>query len=210
MPAHARRVALFGGTFDPLHVGHLAAAHAVLDAGQADEVVFVPAGDPYHKAPARAAGAERWLMAVLGTLDEPRFRVARWDLEREGPSYTLDTLADARRELPGCELSWILGTDAMAGLPGWHRAGELIASARFLVVARAGFDEAGLRTHLASALPDAPADAWAFVPMPEVDVSSSGLRDALGRGEDVSALLPDAVATYVKRYGTYRQKVARP
>ncbi|HEY9721124.1 MAG TPA: adenylyltransferase/cytidyltransferase family protein, partial [Oscillatoriaceae cyanobacterium] len=105
-----RRVALFGGTFDPIHLGHLAAARAALDSGVVDEVIFVPAGQPPHKPQgARADAASRWLMTVLATLDEPAFRVARWEFDRPGKSYAVDTLRMARAELGDAELYWVIG-----------------------------------------------------------------------------------------------------
>lgn len=212
-----RRAALFGGTFDPIHVGHLAAARAALASGIVTEVLFLPAGDPPHKPKGpEASPHERWLMTVLATLDEPRFRVVRWEIDREGPSYAVDTLKIARDALSGPdqpppEFFWVIGTDAMALIHTWHQAQELFQLTRFLVIAREGFDEAALRAHLATTVPWAPADALVFQPMSLVDVSSTEIRSRLAAHAPVTDLVPEAVDTYIGRYGLYqqRQEVAR-
>ncbi|MFP5503829.1 MAG: nicotinate-nucleotide adenylyltransferase [Candidatus Sericytochromatia bacterium] len=211
-----RRVALFGGTFDPIHVGHLAAARAAVASGLVDEVLFIPAGDPPHKpAGAHASTEERWLMTHLATLDEPRFRVVRWEIDREGPSFAVDTVHHARKALAGPdgqapELYWVIGTDAMALIDTWRRVRELFSLTRFLVIARSGFDEAALRQHLAGTVPWAPPDALRFVPMDLVEVSSTAIRGALAGGATPEAALPAPVERYVTKYGLYRaQEVAR-
>ena len=203
-----RTVALMGGTFDPIHAGHLAAAQAVLACGQATEVVFVPAGLPPHKPRgAREDANHRWCMAVMATLDEPSFRVTRWEVDREGPTYAIDTLRIARSALPGVELAWVVGTDAMALIHTWRDAPKLFELARFLVVARVDFDEAGLWAELERHAPWVPREKVAFVPMPLVEVSSTVIRAQLGAGRVAPGLDPH-VATYIQRYGLYRQAVA--
>ena len=210
MSEPARRVALFGGTFDPIHRGHLAAARAALGSGLVDEVRFVPAGSPPHKPRGtRATPEERWLRAVLATLDEPRFKVERWELDRPGPSFAIDTVRQARRELGGpdgqaVELYWVIGTDAIAPIDTWHAVRELFELTRFLVIARAGFDEASLRAHLARTVPWAPPGAITFCPMPLVNVSSTELRAHLAAGEHAPEALPVPVATFIRRYALYR------
>lgn len=199
-----RRVALFGGTFDPIHLGHLAAARAAR--GVVDEVIFVPAGQPPHKPHGPQADAEsRWLMTVLATLEEPSYRVARWELDRPGKSYAIDTVRLAHAALGAdTELYWVIGTDAMALIHTWHEAAALFALTRFLVVAREGLEEAELRAVLARNAPDAPADAMVYVPMPQVPVSSTALRARLAAGDRAADWLSPAVATYIERYGLYR------
>lgn len=217
MAPSPRRVALFGGTFDPIHIGHLAAARAAVASGHVDEVHFIPAGAPPHKpAGPRVSASERWLMTVLATLDEPRFRVARWEIDRPGPSYAVDTVSEARRALEAeseapVELYWVIGTDAMALIDTWHRVEELFALTRFLVIARRGFDEAQLRAHLATTVPWASPDRLVFEPMDLVDVSSTALRSRLAEGEQAPVGLPPLVAAYVERYGLYQptREVAR-
>lgn len=205
-----RRVALFGGTFDPIHLGHLAAARAALASGVVDEVLFIPAGDPPHKPAGANAGAEeRWLMTVLATLEEPRFRVVRWEVDRPGRSFAVDTVAHARDALTGPDgtppaLYWVIGTDAMALIDTWRRVEDLFTLTRFMVIARRGFDEQALRARLEETVPWAPPDAMTFVPMDLVDVSSTDIRRCLADGEVPTGVLPPLVATYVRRYGLYR------
>lgn len=199
------RVALFGGTFDPIHRGHLAVAHAALASGLVDEVRFIPAGNPPHKPQGpRQTPEERWCMAVLATLDEPRFRVERWEIDRPGRSYAIDTLQQAHAALGQAELYWVIGADAMAHIHTWHRARELFEWTRFLVIPREGVDEAHLRPQLASVAPWAPADGLRFMAMPRVDVSSTELRARLATGDTCTDDLPASVATYIGRYGLYQ------
>lgn len=202
------RVGLFGGTFDPIHRGHLAAASAVLDAGLVDRVLFVPAGSPPHKPRgAHATDVERYVMAVLATLPEPRFGVARFELDRPGPSYAIDTALQAARALgaaPGEKLAWIIGTDAMAEIGSWWNPRGLFEALDFLVVSRREVEEPALRARLAETVPWAPEEAVRFVPMPYVDTSSTMLRAGLQAGDaSVLAALPEPVAIYVRRYGLY-------
>ncbi len=210
MTTTRRRYALFGGTFDPFHVGHLAVARAALASGQVDEVVVIPGGTPPHRGETHAHAEERWCMAVLATLNEPGMRVVRWETDRadQGRTYAVDTLAAARRALgDDAEFAWVIGTDAMGLIDTWKDVRTLFAQMRFLVLPRDGRDEAWLRARLAEIVPWAPREAVAFIDMKPVDVSSTDLRAALARGEGTSDLLPPLVATFVARYGLYRHRL---
>jgi nicotinate-nucleotide adenylyltransferase len=199
------RIALFGGTFDPIHRGHLAVARSALDSGLVDEVRFVVAGNPPHKpAGPRHSAEERWCMAILATLDEPRYRVERWEIDRPGRSFAVDTVRQAQAALPGAELYWVIGADAMALIDTWHDVEALFGLTRFLVVSREGFDEAALRDRLAHTCPWAGPDAFRYMAMPPVNISSTALRAQLAAGEDVSNWLPPPVAAYIQRYALYR------
>jgi nicotinate-nucleotide adenylyltransferase len=200
------RYALYGGTFDPFHAGHLAVARAVRDAGLVDEVLIVPAGSPPHRGLTRASAEERWCMAVLASVEEPGLRVVRWETERapQGPTYAVDTLQLAREALGAeAELWWVIGADALRALGSWHRLPELLREARFLVVPRDGEDAAWLARWLARELPDAPASRFVFLPMPPVAVSSTALRERLVGGGPAAGLLPPLVAAHIQRYGLY-------
>lgn len=210
MTTKPRRYALYGGTFDPFHVGHLAVARAALASGLVDEVVVIPGGTPPHRGDTRADAEERWCMAVLATLNEPGMRVVRWETDRaeHGRTFAVDTLAAARRALgDDAEIAWVIGTDAMALIDTWREPRTLFAQMKFLVVPRDGQDERWLRARLAETVPWAPREAVAFIEMAPVDVSSTDLRAMLARGEDASHLLPPLVATFVTRYGLYRDAV---
>lgn len=202
-----RRYALYGGTFDPFHVGHLAVARAALVAGHVDEVLVIPGGTPPHRRGTHGRAEQRWCMAVLATLEEPAMRVVRWETDRadEGRTYAIDTIAAARRELgPDAELCWVIGTDAMAEIHTWRDPEGLFREVRFLVVPRDGQDEAWMRARLAEVVPWASADRVGFIDMAPVDVSSTALRAALAAGEDAGPLLPPLVGAFVAKYGLYR------
>lgn len=205
----ATRVALFGGTFDPIHNGHMAAARACLASGLVDRVCFIPAGAPPHKPGGPVASAEaRWCMTVLATLAEPGWRVERWEIDRAGPSFAIDTVRHAGAALRAAdgtppELYWLIGTDAMALIDTWRDVETLFALTRFLVIPRDGMDEAALRARLADTLPFAAPDRVRFLAMPPLDVSSTALRDRLARGELPRGALPESVATFVSRYAPY-------
>lgn len=214
MATPTRRIALFGGTFDPIHLGHIAAARAAIASGIVEEVLFLPAGDPPHKPRGPVASPEdRWLMTVLATLDDPRFKVVRWELDREGPSYAVDTLKQARAALMAPdgsvpEFYWVIGTDAMALIHTWHEPRELFTLTRFLVISREGFDEAALRAHLETTVPWIPDQALVFQPMSHVDISSTEIRRRLAEHAPVDGLVSPDVATYIGRYGLYERQEA--
>lgn len=205
---------LYGGTFDPVHHGHLAVARAARDALGA-RVRLVPAADPPHRAPPGASAAQRAAMLDLAIAGEPGLCVDRRELGRAGPSYTFDTLAELRRELgPTAPLAWLVGADSFRGLPGWHRWRELFDLAHWVVAVRPGHDLAALDEPLASAcagrwareagaLAAAPAGRVFVVEMPLRPESASELRRRIAAGEDWAAMLPAAVAGYVRAEGLY-------
>lgn len=197
-----RRVGVLGGTFDPVHHGHLAAASEVAHRLSLDEVVLVPAGQPWQKSrPDISPAEDRYLMTVAATAADARLRVSRVDVDRDGPTYTVDTLTDLRAEYAAAgtevELFFITGADALAGLPTWHRAAELPSLATFVGVTRPGHelaDPAGIDTVL--------------VDVPALDISSSDLRARVAAGAPVRYLVPDAVAAYIDEHGLYRGTAA--
>ena len=135
-----RRVGVMGGTFDPIHHGHLVAASEVQSWFDLDEVVFVPTGDPWQKSDRQVSPAEdRYLMTVIATAANPRFEVSRVDIDRDGPTYTIDTLRDLRATRPDAELFFITGADALAEIFTWRDAEELFALARFVGCTRPGY-----------------------------------------------------------------------
>lgn len=200
-------VVLYGGTFDPPHAGHLAVAEAALKATQAASLHWVVGGEPPHKPPPGAPAQQRLAMVRALIAHEPRFQAEAWELAREGPSYAVDTLRQARAALDLPEASgavlWVLGADAMAGVPNWHEAPSLAKLTHFLVVAREGFDEAPLRARLAQEAPWLPPQQLHFLPMPLVPASSSALRRDLAAGRP-NPWLPKAVADHVAQAGLYR------
>lgn len=193
-----RRVGVMGGTFDPIHHGHLVAASEVQGFFGLDEVVFVPTGDPWQKSDRQVSPAEhRYLMTVIATAANPRFTVSRVDIDRGGPTYTIDTLRDLHRAMPDAELFFITGADALADIFTWRDAEELFALAQFVGCTRPGYsmDE--------EALAKIPADRVTMLEIPALAISSTDCRDRHRRGEPVWYLVPDGVVQYIGKHGLY-------
>jgi len=196
-----RRVGVMGGTFDPIHHGHLVAASEVQAWFDLDEVVFVPTGDPWQKSDRGVSAAEhRYLMTVIATASNPRFRVSRVDIDRAGPTYTIDTLRDLAAQLPDTELYFITGADALADIFTWRDAEELFGLARFVGVTRPGYalDD--------DTLGDIPADRVTLIEIPALAISSTDCRDRTERGEPVWYLVPDGVVQYIAKHQLYPPK----
>jgi nicotinate-nucleotide adenylyltransferase len=187
-----------GGTFDPVHHGHLSAAQEVAALFDLDEVVFVPTGQPWQKADRRVAAAEdRYLMTVVATASNPRFSVSRIDVDRPGPTYTVDTLRDLRSERgDDAQLFFITGADALAQILGWHDADGLFELAHFIGVSRPGYEPVDLSRF--------PEGAVTLVEVPALAISSSDCRERIGRGHPVWYLVPDGVVQYIDKRGLYR------
>ena len=182
---------ILGGTFDPIHVGHLAAARQAIECGGLDRVVIIPTGVPPHRPRAVADAEDRLEMCRLAVGDDPRFEVSDIELRREGASYTVDTLRELHEMQPSDELYLILGWDAAKLLGTWHNPEEVRRLARIIVVTRPG-----------SGVPVTTSEILCERPTP--DVSASRLRRALERGEDVAKFVPAAVAEYIATRGLYR------
>jgi nicotinate-nucleotide adenylyltransferase len=193
----ARRVGVVGGTFDPIHNGHLVAASEVASRFGLDEVVFVPTGQPWQKTHRDVAPAEdRYLMAVIATASNPSFSVSRVDIDRPGETFTIDTLADLRREYGDTtELFFITGADALAQIIGWHRSDELFALAHFVGVTRPGHQLED---------PGFPEGGVSLIEVPALAISSTDCRDRVAAGEPVWYLVPDGVVQYISKRGLYR------
>jgi nicotinate-nucleotide adenylyltransferase len=185
-----------GGTFDPVHHGHLVAASEVVSRFALDEVVFVPTGQPWQKSHDPVSAAEdRYLMTVIATASNPQFSVSRVDIDRPGPTYTIDTLRDlGQRYGPDVELFFITGADALEAILGWHRAEELFHLAHFVGVTRPGhqLSDAGF-----------PAGAVTLVEVPALAISSTDCRARVRSGEPVWYLVPDGVVQYISKRGLY-------
>ena len=190
-----RRVGIMGGTFDPIHHGHLVAASEVQAWFGLDEVVFVPTGDPWQKSDRTVSPAEhRYLMTVIATAANPVFRVSRVDIDRDGPTYTIDTLRDLHAQRPGDELFFITGADALAQILTWKDVDELWGLAHFVGVTRPGHE---LR---ATGLPT---ERVTLQEVPAMAISSTDCRDRVARGEPVWYLVPDGVVQYINKYSLY-------
>ena len=185
-----------GGTFDPVHHGHLVAASEVAATHHLDEVVFVPTGQPWQKTHQGVSSAEdRYLMTVIATASNPRFSVSRVDIDRGGPTYTVDTLSDLHGQHPDAELFFITGADALAQIVGWRETDKLFQLAHFVGVTRPGYQLADN---------DLPPGAVSLVEVPALAISSSDCRARVGRGMPVWYLVPDGVVQYIEKRGLYR------
>ena len=187
-----------GGTFDPVHHGHLSAASEVQARLALDEVVFVPTGQPWQKATREVSAAEdRYLMTVVATASNPRFSVSRTDVDRPGPTYTKDTLHDLRASIGGdAELFFITGADALSAILGWHAADELFELAHFVGVSRPGYEPVDLTAF--------PAGAVTLLEVPALAISSSAVRARVAEGLPLWYLVPDGVVQYIDKRRLYR------
>ena len=190
------RIGVMGGTFDPIHHGHLVAASEVAVLFGLDEVVFVPTGQPWQKSQRVVSPAEdRYLMTVIATASNPRFSPSRVDIERGGPTYTIDTLPDLQRQRSEAELFFITGADALEQIVSWRDNERLFQLARFIGVTRPGYQLAD--HHL-------PEGRVSLVEVPALAISSTDCRQRVGRGMPVWYLVPDGVVQYIEKRGLYR------
>ena len=204
-PVAVRKLGVMGGTFDPIHHGHLVAASEVANTFGLDEVIFVPTGTPWQKEGKVVSPAEdRYLMTVIATASNPRFSVSRVDVDREKLTYTVDTLRDLREQHPAAELYFITGADALESILTWQNWEELFDLAKFVGVSRPGF-ELGVE-HLADHLQDLPPDALTLIEIPALAISSTECRLRASENRPVWYLVPDGVVQYISKRNLYRPR----
>ncbi|HEY0259507.1 MAG TPA: nicotinate-nucleotide adenylyltransferase [Lacisediminihabitans sp.] len=193
---HRRSIGIMGGTFDPIHHGHLVAASEVMQVFHLDQVIFVPAAMQPFKAGRRVTPAEhRYLMTVIATASNPSFDVSRVDIDRGGMTYTIDTLTDLRAREPDADYFFITGADALAQIAQWKDADRLFDMAHFVGVTRPGhvLDANGL-----------PRDSVSLLEVPAMAISSTDCRERVQEGKPVWYLVPDGVVQYIAKYDLYR------
>lgn len=187
------RIGLYGGTFDPLHVGHLIVASDAFEALELDRLLFIPSADPPHKRGQVRASAERRLEMVRAAIaGDPRFGVEDLELRREGASYTVDTLRDLRERNPGCDFFFLVGVDQVREFHSWREPEEVARLARLAVVSRGGEHAEDV---------DLPLER---VDVTRIDLSSTDIRRRVAEGESIRYLVPDAVREIVEREALYR------
>lgn len=191
-----------GGTFDPIHNGHLVAASEAADLFGLDEVVFVPTGQPWQKNRHVTAAEDRYLMTVIATASNPRFSVSRADIDRAGPTYTTDTLRELHGLHPDADLYFITGADALGSILTWQGAEELFGLARFVGVSRPGYELTD--AHITEAFHRLPDDALHLVEVPALAISSTDCRERAAVGRPIWYLVPDGVVQYVAKRDLYR------
>jgi nicotinate-nucleotide adenylyltransferase len=195
-----RRVGVMGGTFDPIHYGHLVTAEEAVVQFGLDEVVFVPTGRPWMKADRVVSPSEdRYLMTVVATASNPRFSVSRVEIDREGPTYTVDTLRQLADEHPDAELYFITGADAILEIFDWKDPEDVLGLAHFIAATRPGYDlarfEAAAPTHHPKV---------STMDIPALAISSSDIRERVREGRAIRYLLPEGVKSYIEKQALYR------
>jgi nicotinate-nucleotide adenylyltransferase len=191
-----RRIGLLGGTFDPVHCAHVALAHAALQALKLDSVRWIPAGRPWQKTRAITPAADREAMVRLAIAGEPRFALDRIEIERQGASYTLDTVRELQAREAGAQWFLVIGQDQYAALHTWAAWQELLSRVTLAVANRPG-----LQATVHAEVLRHPHQA---VPLPMLDISSTDIRQRVARGQDISKLVPSAVASYIETHRLYR------
>jgi nicotinate-nucleotide adenylyltransferase len=196
-----RRIGIIGGTFDPIHNAHLVIAQEAAWAQRLDSVIFIPAHQPPHKQREPVSAAEhRLTMTRLAVADNSRFTVSTIEMEREGPSFTVDTLRTL--QAPDLELCFIVGMDSLVDLPTWHDPEGILRLAQVVAVYRGGWDRVDL-AQLEARLPAARGRV-VIVPIPALDISSTDIRQRVTRGQPIRYLTPDPVVTYIEGHRLYR------
>ncbi|MCA2252648.1 nicotinate-nucleotide adenylyltransferase [Mycobacterium intracellulare] len=201
MQKQLRRLGVMGGTFDPIHYGHLVAASEVADLFDLDQVVFVPSGQPWQKDRDVSAAEDRYLMTVIATASNPRFSVSRVDIDRAGPTYTKDTLRDLRALNPDSQLFFITGADALESILSWQGWEELFDLARFVGVSRPGYELS--HDHITGVLGELADDALTLVEIPALAISSTDCRRRAEEHRPLWYLMPDGVVQYVSKRRLY-------
>ena len=213
-----RKIGIFGGSFDPVHYGHLRPALEVLEALSLDHMLFVPSGQPPHREAPQAPATTRLAMLRAAVADEPRFRVDERELKRATPSYTFDTLEDLKREYPRDRLVLMLGLDAFLGFTRWHRWKEILDLAHIVVAHRPGsaLDEQVSHSEIAMLVQEREVDDTQALlrreagnimlqPVTQLEISSRQLREMLARGADVRYLVPEAVRRLIQDSHCYAE-----
>ena len=195
-----RRLGVMGGTFDPIHFGHLVTAEEALVQFALDEVAFVPTGRPWMKEEGEVSPAEdRYLMTVIATASNPRFRVSRIEVEREGPTYTVDTLHALGAENPDAELYFITGADAMLEILEWKDTEEVLRLAHFIAATRPGYDLTLFESRAETRHPNV-----SVMSIPALAISSTDVRERVREGRPIRYLVPEGVKSYIEKAELYR------
>lgn len=194
MTARRLRIGVMGGTFDPIHHGHLVAASEAADAFSLDEVIFVPTGNPGNKT-AISSPEHRYLMTVIATAANPRFTVSRVDIDRPGITYTIDTLTELSKARPEADLYFISGADAIAQILAWKEVDSIWSLAHFVAVTRPGHQ---------LQLPQVKEARITQLEVPALSISSTDIRDRAAAGKPIWYLVPDGVVQYIAKHKLYR------
>jgi nicotinate-nucleotide adenylyltransferase len=189
-----------GGTFDPIHYGHLVTAEEALSQFSLDEVVFVPTGQPWMKEGREVSAPEdRYLMTVIATASNPRFSVSRIEVDRGGPTYTVETLLALREQRPDADLYFITGADSMLEIFHWKDPDEALSLAHFIAATRPGYDLTRFAQDAAARHPNV-----TLMDVPALAISSTDIRERVRQGRPIHYLVPEGVKSYIEKMGLYR------
>ncbi len=192
-----KRIGILGGTFDPIHLGHLIIAQCAIEGSSLDKVIFVPAGQPYMKTRPISSAVDRLAMVDLAIKGNPRFEASDVDIKRAGPTYTVDTLKALKVKLgKGTTLSLIMGADSVAELPGWHKVKDLLSMCTILAFSRPGIK-------IVAAPEIKHKIKW--IDAPQVEISATDIRDRVKAGKNISYLVPERVKDHIKKRGLYQK-----
>ena len=197
-------IGLMGGSFNPIHRGHISLARAALESGKVERVLFLPTGNPPHKKEGLADKFDRLRMVELAVKHEPGMAVCREEIDRDGVIYTVDTLAALKRKMPDCTLTYLIGADTLRALSTWRRVETVIERCKFLVMMREGETRgevirlAGLWTSRGAQID--------FLDARKMDISSTQIREYIQKNQPFDALVPGAVAAYIRERGLYGAK----
>jgi nicotinate-nucleotide adenylyltransferase len=195
------KIGVFGGTFDPIHYGHLRLAETARESLGLSTVLFVPVGEPVHRdSPPEAGREHRYAMCLLATDGNPAFRVSRVETDNPVAAYTVDTLTALRTELAGADVFLLMGADEAVQFDSWHRPRDIVSVARLAVATRPGLDHETARL----AMPDWVADRAEFLPQLSVDISATDIRARVREGRSITYLVPERVAQFIETHGLYR------
>ena len=195
-----RRLGVMGGTFDPIHHGHLLTAEEAAVQFRLDEVVFVPTGRPWMKEHVEVSAPEhRYLMTVIATASNPRFSVSRLEVDRDGPTYTVDTLRELKLERGDVDLFFVTGTDAMLEILEWKDPEEVLELAHFIAATRPGYDLTRFEAGTAIKHPNV-----SVMNIPALAISSTDIRQRVREGRPIRYLVPEGVESYIAKAGLYR------
>ncbi len=198
-----KRVGIMGGTFDPIHLGHLVVANEVLNIYSLDKIIFVPAGNPPHKTGISANSWDRFFMTNLATMTNDKFIVSDFEIKNSEKSYTLNTLQEFHRIYPDTEFYFITGTDAVIDLPKWHEPKELLKLCKFIAVSRPGLRKKYLEMKIHEVKSGLNADIE-LLQVPMLQISSTDIRERYKKGISAKYLLPEAVEQYILKNNLYR------
>lgn len=201
-----RRIGIMGGTFDPIHLGHLVTAEAVRIQYQLERVIFVPAGIPPHKLNMKITAARhRYIMTVMATYGNPNFYVSSMEVDRPGPSYTIDTIREMQKIYgPETELYFITGADAVQELAEWRDVNQLLTLCYFVAATRPGSDNT--LDKVIDSFGELGRQRIYHVATPELDISSTDIRRRLRSGQSIKYIVPECVSKYIEKEGLYRDE----